>query len=456
MEENENENKHENVLKLNVNTWVNDANGLYDYFDKNGIITVQTYIDCTTYLSRNKKNDLLTNENHKDAVSDDKELIFSISKNLDGSFTLKNLIPKNTEILDDKIKEKIDNLNNKIWYIVKDYESSENSKNQQDYFLCKNDIIKLGKIKYLIKLIPEPKNENKENTCDAPQPINIINNKKYNLDNSKEAEIFDMIHEFPKDKYIDVNKKIEQNDLLKWEECDLCKKYKNDDERDEGDERNNYLIQFCKCDKKYHHSCLKNYLNEMKLNQEGSETNLIYPIFGCEHCNTIYPVDFKLENIKENFSFYKIPEKGNYMILESLDYYQDDKLSKIIHIVKLNKKIITIGREKDNDIREKDISISRHHAILRYDDFSQKISIENCSKKFGTLVLIRREIEVLEKPISLQVGRSYIETCVIDKNKYLEIKEENDKQKRLMSQKSQSSSENNLSTSNHSLLYDEK
>ena len=56
----------------------------------------------------------------------------------------------------------------------------------------------------------------------------------------------------------------------------------------------------------------------------------------------------------------------------------------------------------------------------------------------------------------MQVGRSYIETCVIDKNKYLEIKEENDKQKRLMSQKSQSSSENNLSTSNLSLLYDEK
>ena len=96
------------------------------------------------------------------------------------------------------------------------------------------------------------------------------------------------------------------------------------------------------------------------------------------------------------------------MVLESLDYYIDEKICKTIHIIKLTNENISIGRDPENDLIEKDISISRFHAVLKYNKMTSKICIVNKSKKFGTLVLIKKPLKILDEKIHLQVGRSYI------------------------------------------------
>jgi hypothetical protein len=111
------------------------------------------------------------------------------------------------------------------------------------------------------------------------------------------------------------------------------------------------------------------------------------------------------------------------MILESIDFKQNSQYYKSIHIVKLIKEgsPITIGRENSNDIIERDISISRKHALLRFNKEDGKISIQNWEGKFGTLVLVKKPIKVSDKPIYLQVGRTYIEACLINLEKYNQL-----------------------------------
>jgi hypothetical protein len=124
-----------------------------------------------------------------------------------------------------------------------------------------------------------------------------------------------------------------------------------------------------------------------------------------------YPLHFKLPNDDKIYNLIDIqePTDCNFLILESIDYKIDESYCKSIHIIKFLKDYITIGRESENDVIDTDISISRKHAILKYCKESGKICIENRSKKFGSLVLIKEPIKVLDKKIFLQVGRTYIE-----------------------------------------------
>ena len=61
-----------------------------------------------------------------------------------------------------------------------------------------------------------------------------------------------------------------------------------------------------------------------------------------------------------------------------------------------------------NYIVDNDISVSRFHSVLRYDREEGKIFLENRSEKFGSLVLVRGNIKMRNKPINFQVGRSFI------------------------------------------------
>ena len=131
--------------------------------------------------------------------------------------------------------------------------------------------------------------------------------------------------------------------------------------------------------------------------------------FECPNCQEQYPLKYKLENEKEIkylIEEYQEPKEGDYIILESLDYYLNEKYCKSIQIIKLNSDCITIGREAVNDIVEKDISISRFHAVMKYNKVNSKICLQNKSQKFGTLVLIKKPLKILDKKIHLQVGRT--------------------------------------------------
>jgi pSer/pThr/pTyr-binding forkhead associated (FHA) protein len=73
-------------------------------------------------------------------------------------------------------------------------------------------------------------------------------------------------------------------------------------------------------------------------------------------------------------------------------------------------------------VRINDISVSRTHALLTFN--KNKIYIKDLKSKFGTLVLVQNEIEINDKIVSLQIGRTYGEFTVSNYKEYQKFKKE--------------------------------
>ena len=84
---------------------------------------------------------------------------------------------------------------------------------------------------------------------------------------------------------------------------------------------------------------------------------------------------------------------------------------KSVHVVSLkeNEKI-AIGRANESDVRINDISVSRTHSCIMLKN--KQILLKDLNSKFGTLILVKKEIEIsMDKKLSLQIGRTYFESC---------------------------------------------
>ena len=61
------------------------------------------------------------------------------------------------------------------------------------------------------------------------------------------------------------------------------------------------------------------------------------------------------------------------------------------------------------------MSVSRNHAVLKYNKENGDLTIENRSKTFGTLVLIKGNIKIKENKIFFQVGKSLVTARLVEK-----------------------------------------
>mmetsp|Transcript_12466 Transcript_12466/g.12531 ORF Transcript_12466/g.12531 Transcript_12466/m.12531 type:complete len:129 (+) Transcript_12466:695-1081(+) len=98
---------------------------------------------------------------------------------------------------------------------------------------------------------------------------------------------------------------------------------------------------------------------------------------------------------------------GNYIILEALN---KDKVSHkgIFALSLANKTAIKLGRGNDCELRVSDISVSRFHALIRYQDGA--FYLEDHQSKFGTLVQVKRPLLVdVNSHFTIQAGRSTVE-----------------------------------------------
>ena len=61
-------------------------------------------------------------------------------------------------------------------------------------------------------------------------------------------------------------------------------------------------------------------------------------------------------------------------------------------------------------MRISDISVSRIHSKIYFQD--NKLFLEDCGSKFGTLVLAKDEVEISENVKVIQIGRTLISSCL--------------------------------------------
>ena len=121
-------NEDEIYLNLYGNTWETNVNNLYDYQSKE-IKEFKALIKDKTIIKRKDQEIFEENSNEEN-----NEYIFNIKKSDNEKFIFEN----NIEINMEQNQENISKINNKLWYVV--------NKNEK-YYITKNDIIKLGRIK---------------------------------------------------------------------------------------------------------------------------------------------------------------------------------------------------------------------------------------------------------------------------------------------------------------------
>ena len=395
------------VVNLILKTWTSDVGGIFDYSTKS-VITVKDIIAESTYVIRDKTNHRIDNISQHSSIQNTEDLLFHVIIDINNNYSLYNPIPKHLKLN----SENLNYLNNKIWYVIKSEEANEDDNCNEEYSISENDIIKFGKVKFAVQKIHF---ENENNEPATP----IKDSKKYNVSelNKDCPPVFDYEYIVDKEKIINIEN-IDENENKDEPKCILCDKTRlNGDEEAETDRGDSLtLICLCNCkDKFLHLECLN---SNMKEEKNVIDTSITLTNFQCRFCKAQYPLKYKIID-KDNKSkvFYTIKEyekqkeqtPGDYMILESLDKMHDEQYCKSIHIINLNNEHITMGRGTDNNIVESDISISRNHAIFYCDKNEGKIYLKNKSKKFGTSVLVRKEISLLDKKIYLQVGRTYIE-----------------------------------------------
>jgi hypothetical protein len=137
----------------------------------------------------------------------------------------------------------------------------------------------------------------------------------------------------------------------------------------------------------------------------------------------IIVVRFRYDNTFFDLIDYTRPSEKNYIILESLNQLKENNNQKSIQVITLeNDKRIILGRGHETDVRINDISVSRTHAVLMLSN--NKILIKDLKSKFGTLVLLQNDVEILEKPICLQIGRTFLQVSLMNQKDLLKLKKE--------------------------------
>ena len=402
------------VLSLCTKTWIRDSHGLFDY-ESSQTKHLNAILAESICLVR-RKHEIMT-LNNPFMLNNEEELLFNVRHDDVNKYYLENTVPKRIQ----PTQKNINDLSNKIWYLLKNDPIKSNNSNQvvtntnDDYYLCKNDVIKLGRVKYSLNEINIP---SRLNNIDRAPPLNDIT--KYDIDdlNKNTEPVFEFTFSA---KDSSEYKDIPDDEKL----CKICYS-------DENDRINNPLVHLCNCNgglRFSHYLCIKKWMEtKLQIKENEKKTVKSYNIksFNCELCKTPYPFRFIISGIDKPFELINLdkPVGCDYIILESLNQMKDNCNIKSIHVIKINNDELIIGRGHESDIRINDISVSRNHAQLKYNEEDGTILIRDLKSKFGTLVLIKKPLLIKERKIHIQIGRTYIEGRLMSMDEFNKLRTE--------------------------------
>jgi len=100
-----------------------------------------------------------------------------------------------------------------------------------------------------------------------------------------------------------------------------------------------------------------------------------------------------------------------FIVLENMERDSLQHARRGLHIISLAEKAVKLGRSHDCQVQIADVSISRCHATIRFDD--GHFILEDNNSKFGTLVAMRMPL-LLESgnTVSIQTGRTVLSLCL--------------------------------------------
>jgi hypothetical protein len=194
------------------------------------------------------------------------------------------------------------------------------------------------------------------------------------------------------------------------ETCRICL---TDDHDTEEDNPEGLLVSPCKCkgtSQYVHLGCLKRWLRSRMIVKEApASITYSWMKVGCEVCQEPIPRAFRIGDTLYDFVEMDLSFSEPYIILES--DLKDKKNGRQIHVLKIKRdECVKLGRGHQCEMRISDISVSRLHALIRYEN-DQFLLIDNNSK-FGTLVLMTEPYPIGEEKMAVQIGRTVL-TCTL-------------------------------------------
>lgn len=173
------------------------------------------------------------------------------------------------------------------------------------------------------------------------------------------------------------------------------------------------LLRPCECRgtiECVHLACLRHWIRGRLDLQESSTGSYFYKPLACELCKAQYAthmVDGSGEG--DPLPIVELPKTQPPFVVLERDSNRPD--SKGAHVISLaERKVLKLGRGHESDVRFADVSISRWHADIRFDQRRGAFVLSDHESKFGTLVAMRSPVPCDDKqPLTFQAGRSLLE-----------------------------------------------
>lgn len=292
--------------------------------------------------------------------------------------------------------------NQSLFLIVRSLKS-ENGRDQRGYELGLGDVIKLGKVEYKVT---EINNYDKNNGNKLM--VQVVDNQNLKMDRKYHDKLFDVTNQVD-------NGIVCEEDIR----CRYCF-----DQNICDDEMGNLLIKPCKCkgsNSKVHLYCLTQWIQQ-KIKSEKNNIVITYnwKKLECEICKTKWPMMIQYRSKLQRTIQIERPDKP-YIIIEKIskDEENEDKMSAMTLLLG-TKEEITIGRRHKNHMRLEDISVSRVHCRISYQN--NKFILNDNNSKYGTLIELFKPQQIFFNKIGIQVGRNVF-TFVL-KNKKIKTNED--------------------------------
>ncbi|KRX04576.1 SMAD/FHA domain [Pseudocohnilembus persalinus] len=368
-------------VEIKVVTWNKDSHGLFDYESKSIKVNKQKITQPCQLI---RKDDITVEQALiSQELSDDqkKNYITSvISKDNQLAEMSQKSFMENPQIVCNKQDQSLDN-----FLIVRSIKDKEGQ--QKGYVLQPGDILKLGRIEYLVQEINDGKD-----TKTVQGPVS-----------GDYQQIYEVTEEDLKAQQTQSQSELGGAETEGQQRlCRIC--YFEDNQED------NFLISPCSCKGScefVHYQCLKTWVqSKIKRKEQGSTISYNWKISECEICNSTLPK--KIKKQEQVFDLVDIQKPDcPYLLLEVVT--KDKKIHKNLFLIQAhnNQQLETkLGRGHECDVRISDISVSRKHAFIKFKDGNFVITDNN--SKFGTLIKMKTPIPVTQDKVAIQVGRTVI------------------------------------------------
>ena len=357
-------------VEVKAVTWNKDSHGLFDY--ENSYYDMKKFqISSSSILYRQTSEIHSKPKNSGMEIETDEtsEILMSISKNELGA----------DKFAIDVIKDADPNSkNNKPSYLIVRSLKCKDGRSQRGYSLQPGDVMKLGRVEYKIVEL--------KNSLGCRKVENQMD-----IYDQQSRQVFDA----------DANKTCQEK-RMRGEEIQ-CKDCLSETVAETSDQVSNLMLYICNCNEGVHFHCLKSWM-QYKIISKATQnvTSYQWKKLDCEICLIQWPKKIKFNNIIHELITLNRPLTP-YMIMEKTS--NDNAQPSTMNIIVPNgNDLVKMGRGHQCDLRISDISVSRIHTHVKFEN-DQFLAFDNDSK-FGTLILLTKEYPVKSEKAAIQIGRT--------------------------------------------------